>query len=74
MDERELLPCPFCGGRAVLRRGNRDKHGYYVVCHSCGGSTAFYSDRFTSREDNKKHAIEAWNRRVDNESTTQRDA
>ena len=60
--------CPFCGGRAVLRRGNVNKHGYFVICRSCGASTAFFSDKYTSREENVKRAIQAWERRASNEN------
>jgi Lar family restriction alleviation protein len=66
MTMAELKPCPFCGGGAVLRRGNKDKHGYFVVCHTCGAKTAFFSDKYTSHVENKTQAIEAWNRRADN--------
>ena len=58
----ELKPCPFCGGEGCLQRhdfvGYTDTFG--VVCLDCGCETRqFY--------DTKKDAIEAWNRRADDE-------
>lgn len=66
MTENELKPCPFCGGRAVLRRGNKNKHGYFVLCTECNARSGFECDKYTSRQDNAQLAIEAWNRRKDN--------
>lgn len=55
----ELKPCPFCGGENLnIRHG---KYMWWVECLNgdCGanGGTKVH----------KKKAIEAWNRRVDNE-------
>ncbi len=50
----ELLPCPFCGANAALRR----YHKYCVVAHcsecDCDGP----------EEGTEAKAIAAWNRRV----------
>ena len=64
----EVKPCPSCGGYAVIRKGNKNKHGYFVICRECGFRTAFFSDKYTSKKDNLKQAIESWNRRVDDAS------
>ena len=50
----ELKPCPFCGGKANAFICGRI---FVVECESCGTS----SDGF----DSKKEAVEAWNRRAD---------
>ena len=57
----ELKPCPFCGNSrlgatytAVFGCPER----YQIICTECSGRM----ERSTSRK-----AIEAWNRRVDNE-------
>ena len=58
-NEVKLLPCPFCGGEAevTLFVGN-----YGVGCTKCPGAI------FNCRGQTKEEAIEAWNRRVSNET------
>lgn len=53
----ELKPCPFCGGVAFLQEGMMED--YRVECFYCFAHT-FY-------EDSEEEAIEAWNRRADDE-------
>jgi len=31
--DEELLPCPFCGGKAEIEQNARN--GYYLKCTSC---------------------------------------
>ena len=64
MNEKELKPCPFCGGEAeyVCINGTA-----YVRCKrfiKCGatGPTQPIGDDFIAKE----IAINAWNRRADN--------
>lgn len=41
----ELKPCPFCGGKLILRGKEERRAGiveYYVYCHDCNCSTAGY--------------------------------
>lgn len=52
----ELKPCPFCGGKAGFEL-YRDS--YYIRCKKCGIRT---SVEFTVIK-----AIEAWNKRAENE-------
>lgn len=64
MAEIELKPCPFCGGKAVLRMAseilyNGEVGGWKATCQKCGIETAI---------ENRKTAAEKWNRRADNAS------
>ena len=57
----ELLPCPFCGGRAKLyeRKNERPSERWYVECmgfSKCGVFPHTYPST-------KLEAIEAWNTR-----------
>lgn len=54
--ENELLPCPFCGGKAFLNKEWEETFGFFGECSECESST-YYS---LSREE----AVKAWNRRV----------
>lgn len=65
MNMHELLPCPFCGGKAYLNidedkdplvRGNGENLIYSVLCGKCGASTKLH---WTSIE-----AFKSWNRRI----------
>ena len=65
MSEPELLPCPFCGGKALINVVPPHKHfmtdlpdyegGAFVECVSC---TCVLSG------DTQKEAVKAWNQRV----------
>ena len=63
--ENELKPCPFCGGSAEIETDwdltcdGYEPIGYYVVCDECMNQTATYKD--------EEDAIEAWNRRIEDE-------
>lgn len=54
----ELKPCPFCGSTNAIER-ETVTYQWVCLCDNCGASTAVY--------DEKDEAIEAWNRRVENE-------
>ena len=62
----ELKSCPFCGGKAKIKFYNGDIaiRKYEVGCNQtlcpCRPRTRLYSE--------VDEAIEAWNRRVDNET------
>lgn len=49
----ELLPCPFCGGKAKVMQS----HNPYVICENCHVSTPMFSW--------KQDAVAAWNRRAE---------
>lgn len=58
----ELKPCPFCGGRAIMKIQKHIPNGYDYTptCQdpSCAG-------RLTKKWINEADAIEAWNRRAE---------
>lgn len=60
-----LKPCPFCGSEAVMKAARHVPHGYEYTptctVKSCAG-------RIAKKWLRKKDAIEAWNRRADNEN------
>ena len=57
MTDRKLLPCPFCGGIAILSEDPYDDN-CQIACKSCG----FMSDynRYCEKED----LVDQWNTRV----------
>lgn len=65
----ELKPCPFCGGKAEIRKGNNygDPPHFYVVCTQCGirGCTTCLLYDGDEKECLKK-CEEKWNRRAVN--------
>ena len=64
---KELKPCPFCGGEAKIynfidtRYGNSIK--CYVECTNCKGSTRTFEDE-KNNFDYMHHAIEMWSART----------
>ena len=62
MAEMKLKHCPFCGGKAFLSDNSSCS---YVCCEDCGatGQSFKVSKKYSSDE----KAIEAWNKRTDNE-------
>lgn len=62
----ELKPYPFCGGKARLRWSVFFHTEVFVKCDKCKCRTVEYKG--TSHEDMKYLAIEAWNRRVNDET------
>lgn len=54
MKNKELKPCPFCGGYATS--GENVYRKYQVICRKCLATS------ITSINENE--AIDAWNRRV----------
>jgi Lar family restriction alleviation protein len=73
MKENELKPCPFCGGEAVLYHQSSkytDYDGDYVHCMHCGCRTKLFecfNGTGKTHEDTEREAVNAWNRRADNE-------
>ena len=54
----ELLPCPICGGDAIIQTVCGDEH--FIKCCRCGLSTDTVIDDFDPA---KKILTERWNRR-----------
>ena len=65
MAEKELLPCPFCGGKAFMQVIEPHKHfiaelpdyggGAFIECSKCTCAMSCETE---------EKAIEVWNRRV----------
>ena len=53
MKNKELLPCPFCGGQAFL---NPHYYDFCVECFFCGAGTSFHHT--------EEEAIKRWNTRT----------
>ena len=64
----ELKPCPFCGGEVEETGGscNYKKHvmTLFVACRKCGTKYQFEAG---FKENPYGEAVEAWNRRVNND-------
>jgi len=54
-----LLPCPFCGGEAIMVK--TQKCGRYVMCLICEVRTEEYETDYIGSAYGK--AIDVWNRR-----------
>lgn len=56
----ELKPCPFCGSKNVsMYTYSGVMEYYYIECKDCYCGTG--------HEELEEYAVEAWNRRVENE-------
>jgi Lar family restriction alleviation protein len=66
---KELKPCPFCGGQAIYYHQSSkytDYDGDYVYCHKCGCRTKLFvcfNGTGKTHNDTMKEAADAWNRR-----------
>ena len=70
---KELKPCPFCGGAAELEEKYAimgQKVQAYVRCKACGTTSGYFSENIAYCANEK--AIEAWNRRYEDGNTCQR--
>lgn len=58
----DLKPCPFCGGKklSILLKGINLDRKYAVCCNTC--------DARGGRKQDKKIAVEEWNRRENNDN------
>lgn len=72
---KELKPCPFCGGKAIIKAANK-KYGFAIWCQckECYARTDGYypnTDNEDETIDNiescKAEAVEQWNRRANDE-------
>lgn len=79
MKEIELKPCPFCGSTSLKIESKHHGTHYYSgthsatvrcqKCHARGGTASCKVEKGKHRADSETElkAIEAWNRRADNE-------
>lgn len=60
----ELKPCPFCGGKAKIRKAGKD--GYCVVCSECGarGERVVVKEWHDTKYIAQQQAKNAWNTRA----------
>lgn len=75
----ELKPCPFCGGRPYLETSHRafidaqTTKVAFVRCRDCNARTARFKladfGRTSHSQQANEKAIEAWNRRTDDDQT-----
>lgn len=71
MSEKELKPCPFCGGKVdYVHTSHRDlmNRSHHYVCRKCK-ATVFIDTvgKYKSVETTEQEAIKFWNRRADND-------
>jgi Lar family restriction alleviation protein len=57
MENRELKPCPFCGGKVKI--GTNFENQHYVLCLKCEGIF------WVGKSWDEKSVIASWNRRAD---------
>ena len=60
---KELKPCPFCGGKALLSHDHAGIEASYVRCEKCGLESIRFLKSFECASDDR--AVEFWNRRAD---------
>ena len=69
----ELLPCPFCGGEAVMYHQSSkytDYDGNFIHCRECGCRTKLFEcfgNTGKTHSDTKREALEVWNTRTTKE-------
>lgn len=72
-NEIKLKPCPFCGGEAKLKLDFTFQQKLvvkqaFVQCRVCYAKTkTFFYTTYEAWENTKRYAVEAWNRRVNDE-------
>lgn len=61
-----LLPCPFCGNRAVNLEnyGDGDNEAWMICCQKCGIGVSAPGGEDGCCDPTVVEAIQAWNRRV----------
>lgn len=68
----ELKPCPFCGGEAIINEIPPHTHYIATFMPDCKGECFVECSKCSCMigEDTRDKAINAWNRRANNESKT----
>jgi len=69
MKDNKLLPCPFCGGEALIKTSRRYPSGKEITAYSptCYNMACVIYDADDNYYRTEQEAIEAWNRRANNE-------
>jgi len=79
----ELLPCPFCGGKAVLKPYANPKYLYAIKCESCGCWISYFTGtnqggaNLSKKQEqeyafkNQDSMVKAWNQRTKKEPAAQ---
>lgn len=61
-EDFELLPCPFCDGKAsVIEDTDEDGRFAAVVCWECGAGSR---QHYFCGDDARPHVVGAWNKRA----------
>lgn len=63
----DLKPCPMCGGKAWLSYTHDNKHQPYVRCWISEANPMCYTMQYEWAYKTEEEAVEAWNRRVNDE-------
>lgn len=65
IERTDLKPCPFCGGKAEIRRGGKGNASApemsWVACTRCGARTEAWTVSASYASD--EMAVNSWNRR-----------
>jgi len=73
MSDEPLKPCPFCGGKACIRKvpGGLGTYSNFAEC-GCSKCNIWAAERYTSdwdfygeEQSAERNAIKKWNNRVD---------
>lgn len=65
----ELLPCPFCGSKAIMLKSQIYIRGYFLKCSKCpcemsGEAAIKRKDGYTCGYLSQKQMINRWNTRT----------
>lgn len=72
----ELKPCPFCGGKGKIKAASKERIGFTIwcECENCYAQAGGYCPNMEKEDTTiesidscRKKAVEAWNRRVNEE-------
>lgn len=61
-NDKQLKPCPFCGGPADLRHDYTGQGSSYISCMNCGVTSPRFPVEFSASSDDR--ARKFWNKRT----------
>ena len=71
MNNKELKPCPFCGGEAHISISDCEmgekRYMAYAECDNADCEAMLGTELFESEEEAKQTVIKMWNRRANDE-------